>query len=284
MSAIDPDQLRSQMRERWERSAVGWERAADDVRRFGMPVATAMIEGARLQPGLRVLELAAGPGDVGLLAAELIRPGGTLIFTDGAEAMVDAARRRAAALGIDNAEFRQMELEWIDLQTASVDRVLCRWGLMFAVDPGASLSEMRRVLAPSGRVALAVWDEAAQNPWATIPTRTLVELGHVEPPDPAAPGMFAQAAPGVLEDLLQSAGFVEVEVERVDVERGATDVDAYIRETVELSSPFSEALSGMDDEQRRAVRSRIGELAQPYARPDGSLRLPGRSLVAAAAA
>src|SRR6267378_3461589 len=68
---------------------------------------------------------------------------------------------------------RELELQWIDLETATVDAVLCRWGLMFAPDPGASLQEIRRVLRPGGRVALAVWAEPERNPWATIPTRAL---------------------------------------------------------------------------------------------------------------
>ena len=53
------------------------------------------------------------------MAAELVQPGGTLISSDGAEPMIEVARARAAQLGIDNVEFRQLELEWIDLETAS---------------------------------------------------------------------------------------------------------------------------------------------------------------------
>src|SRR5206468_183360 len=117
----------AEMAERWERAAAGWGRLADRVRAWGMPVSVWMIEHLGLQPGQRVLELAAGPGDTGFLAAELIAPGGALISSDASSAMLDVARARAEALGIANAEFKQLELEWIDLPTASVDAVLCRW-------------------------------------------------------------------------------------------------------------------------------------------------------------
>jgi hypothetical protein len=73
VSAGDPDLQRAEMLERWELAAAGWGKRAVRTRAWGMPVSIWMIEHAELQPGLRVLELAAGPGDTGFLAAELIR-------------------------------------------------------------------------------------------------------------------------------------------------------------------------------------------------------------------
>ena len=198
--------------------------------------------------------------------------------------MLEVARARAAELGIENVEFKRIELEWIDLDTASVDVVLCKWGLMFAVDPEAALREVRRVLRPGGRIALAVWDEPPVNPWATIPTRALVELGHTAPPDPDAPGMFALARPGRLQDLLEAAGFLEVVVESVEPPRAFASVEEYIAETHDLSSMFGEVFDPLSDEQRAAVVARVAELARAVRRGRRSLRLPARSLVAAAEA
>jgi SAM-dependent methyltransferase len=105
VSTVEPDEQRAASREGWERAAAGWGKRADRVRDWGMPVSVAMIDALVLQPGQRILELAAGPGDTGFMAAELIQPGGTLISSDGAEAMVEVARQRAAEAGIDNVEF-----------------------------------------------------------------------------------------------------------------------------------------------------------------------------------
>ena len=279
---MSTDELRAEMLARWERAATGWGKHAQRMREFGMPVSAWMLDHARLQPGQRVLELAAGPGDTGLLAAELIRPGGTLLSTDAAETMLEVARARAAAFGIENVEFKRMDIEWIDLDTASVDVVLCKWGLMFSTDPESSLREARRVLRPGGRIALAAWDDPAANAWATIPNRTLVELGHAEPLDPDAPGMFILAAPGRLRELLDAAGFIDVVVETVETPRSFTGVAEYVAETAEISSVFGEAFDPLADEQRAAVVRKIAELAKPYTAADGQVKFLGRSLVAAA--
>jgi SAM-dependent methyltransferase len=273
-----------QILERWERSAAGWSAEADSIRDFGMPVSAWMIEQLRLQPGQRVLELAAGPGDTGFMAAELVSPAGSLISSDAAEPMLDIARDRATRMGVENVEFKQLNLQWIDMDAASVDAVLCRWGLMFVSDPGPALQEIRRVLRPGGRAAVAVWAGPELNPWATIPTRALVELGHAEPPDPTAPGMFVLADADRLRELLDSAGFIEADVELVALSRPAPDVEEFVDETLALSSPFAEVRERLSNEQWGEVKARIAGLAEPFIQADGSLRFPATSLAAAASA
>jgi ubiquinone/menaquinone biosynthesis C-methylase UbiE len=284
VSADEADRQRAEMRARWERGSVGWARHADSLQAFGMPVSAWLIEQLRLQPGQHVLDLAAGPGDTGFMAAELVAPGGRLTSSDASDGMLRVARSRAAQQGIDNAEFRRLELEWIDLETASVDAVVCRWGLMFASDPSAALQEVRRVLKPGGRVAMAVWDSPGVNPWATVPTLTLVQLGHIEPPDPTAPGMFVLADRKRLQSLLEEAGFTEVVVDTVDVRRPSAGVEEYFAETADLNPMFLELRERLSEEQWDEIKARVAEQLEPFVGDDGSLRLSGRSLVAAASA
>ena len=284
MSATEPDEQRALSREAWERAAAGWGNRAERIREWGMPVSVAMIDGVGLQPGQRVLELAAGPGDTGLMAAELVRPGGTLISSDGAEAMLAVARERAAQAGVDNVEFRQLELEWIDLETASVDAVLCRWGIMLIVDREAAAQEMRRVLKPGGRAAFAVWDVPARNPWATIPGQAMIALGHSERPDPNAPGMFALAEDGQLAELLESAGFVDVEVTAVVLDREYARAQDFIDETIEVSPMWGKVYAQLDDAQRRELSEAVIGALGDFTAADGAVSLPGSSLVAIAAA
>jgi SAM-dependent methyltransferase len=280
----EADTVRAEMLDRWERAAQGWGIRAGSVRDMGMPVSAWLIEHLAPQPGQTLLELAAGPGDTGFMAAELVVPGGKLISSDAAEEMLSVARARAAELGISNVEFKRLELEWIDLEAASVDGVLCRWGVMLTLDPGAAMREIRRVLRPGGHVALAVWDAPEVNPWMTIPSRALVELGLVEPPDRAAPGPFALSDAGRLRELLGDAGFSEVVIDTVGITREYESIEAFLAETLDLSQTFGEVHRGLQSEAQHEVASRVTALAAPWIVDGGRVRLAGLSLVAAAEA
>ncbi len=280
--ATDSDTLRAELLERWEQAAGGWGRRAERVREMGMPVSAWMIEHLELAPGQRLLELAAGPGDTGFMGAELIEPGGRLICSDAAEEMLAGARERAGQLGGTNVEFKRLELEWIDLPTADVDRVLCRWGVMLVVDPAAALREIRRVLRPGGRAAVAVWDAAERNPWMTVTARALVELGHATPPDPTAPGPFALSGDGVLDGMLADAGFTDVRVDAVELEREYANVGQYLEEQLDLSHFFADTHAKLSETEWAKVTATVAELAEPHLSADGRLQLAGRSLVAIA--
>lgn len=283
----DPEEQRASILDGWEHAAAGWGRRAQRIRDWGMPVSTWLIEQLSLQPGQRLLELASGPGDTGFLAAELIAPGGTLISSDAAEGMVQLARARAGELGIRNVnvEFKQLELEWIDLPTASVDAILCRWAYMLTVDPAAAMREARRVLAPGGRFALAVWARDEENPWSTILTDALVQGGYMDPVDrTASPGIFSLADPERLQEMLEEAGFVDVLVESIDVMRDYGAFEEFWDESLDLSPSLSIALERLTDEQRDDVMRRGRSLVDPYADGAGAIHLPGVSLVASASA
>jgi SAM-dependent methyltransferase len=280
---VDPQEFRAEQLAGWERAAAGWAKQAPRLRDISAPVSEWMVEHLALEAGQTVLELAAGPGDTGFSAARRVAPG-RLISSDATEAMLELARRRAQEQGIENVEFRRLQLEWIDLPTASIDAVLCRWGLMLLIDPGAAAGEIRRVLRPGGRVALAVWDEAERNPWATIPGRALVELGHAEPPDPGQPGMFTLAAPGKLRGLLESAGFLDVVVEGVAVDRVYPGTEAFLAETRDFSRIFADAWKRLTEAERAELTETIARKLGSFQQEDGSLLIPGHTLVAAARA
>ena len=280
----DRAEYRQASRDRWSRAAAGWGQQADGLQAAVMPVSAWMVEAIHPQPGHTVLELAAGPGITGFLAAELVEPGGRLISTDFAEPMLEVARQRAARLGLDNVEFRVVDAESIDLDTASVDAVLCRWGYMLMADPGAAFSETRRVLRPGGRVALSAWDGPEHNAWAAAPMIALVQRGLVPLPDPDDPGMFAFAKPGRIEGLLGDAGFLDVHVDTVEVEMAYDDLDHFLAITTDCSRPVADALDGLDAAARAEVEAAVGDGLADFRAQDGSIRVPGRTLVATASA
>jgi SAM-dependent methyltransferase len=278
----DPETFRVESRQRWEEVAPGWGRRREAMQRAALPVSEWMIDAIAPQPGHTILELAAGPGDTGFLAAELVEPGGKLISTDGAEAMVEIARRRAAELGLDNVEHRIMEAEWIDLPTASVDAVLCRWGFMLLADPETALRETRRVLKSGGRLALAAWDAPEHNPWSALIGAELAARGLVERGGPDEPGMFAFAPPGRAAALLDSAGFEDVVVDAVDFEFTAPSFDEWWESQFDLSMMIVRALAPLGPDEVDEVHDAVAARYAPYADETGALQMPARALVAAA--
>ena len=274
-----PD-YRQQSRARWGESAKAWEAHAEQIRRATMPVSRWMIDAIGPQPGDTLLELAAGPGETGFLAAELIRPGGTLISSDVSPEMLNIAQRRAEELKLDNVRFKQIDADTsIDIEAASIDAVLCRWGYMLMADPNTALRETRRVLKSGGRVALAAWADPRDNPWVSVIGRELTARGLAEPPEPDEPGQFTWAAEGVIAEHLADAGFVEYEVDSVSFSERYASFEEYWETHSTMSSRMREALAAADAEAveglREAVREQVG---------DGEFELGAKTWVAVAKA
>jgi SAM-dependent methyltransferase len=233
-----------------------------------------MIDAVDPQPGQRVLELAAGLGETGFLAAELVAPVGGLITSDQADAMLDGARKRAGELGLTNVEFQVLNAEWIDLPVASVDIVLCRWGYMLMVDPAAALVETRRVLRPDGHAALAVWDSLDRNPWAFHPAAELIERGLTQPPPPGAPGPFALGDKLRVRELLEHAGFQEVWVQRLDLTQKVASFEEFWDTTLDLSRNFHDAVLSRPEAEIADIRASLAKRLAEFTAADGSLEIP----------
>ena len=280
-----PDDYRAESRKRWGAQAGGWDARRDVMRTASMPVSAWMIDAIDPQPGQQLLELAAGAGDTGLLAAELIAPSGTLICSDFSPEMLAVAHRRAEELGVTNVRFKQIDAETsIDLQAASLDGVLCRWGYMLMADPEHALRETRRVLKPGARVALAAWAGPDHNPWSVLPMRAMVERGLAEPPAPGVPGQFAWGEEGRIAEHLDAAGFAEHHVEPLDFSYAYRSADDWWDAQVDLSFGFSTALGRAVPDDVAAVRAAVEREAERFAQDDGTLSIPARTWVGWAAA
>jgi ubiquinone/menaquinone biosynthesis C-methylase UbiE len=275
---------RSASLERWASAAGGWGRHREILQAAARPVSGWLVDAIEPQPGHRVLELAAGPGDTGFLAAELIAPGGTLISSDAVEEMLQLARARAAELGLSNVEFQTIDAEWIDLPTATLDGVLARWGYMLLADPETALRETRRVLRPGGRVALAAWSDPAENPWVAVAMQEVRAMAGVEEPDLDAPNMFAFRDPDRIRALLEETGFTDIVVDQVDIVFRYPDLDEWWDVALDLSTNLAEQVGALTPAQRDDLRDAIDARLAEFVAADGGVALPGRTHVAAASA
>ncbi len=260
---------RQQSRSAWGAVARGWYARRDEIWKASRPVTEWMVRRLDPQPGDTVLELAAGLADTGLMAARLVGRSGRVIVTDFTPEMLAAARRRAEELGVQNAKFRVLDAERMDLETDSVDGVLCRWAYMLMIDPQAAFAETRRVLRPGGRLAFSVWAARERNPALSLAGRILAELGHVPPPDPEAPGPFFMADTGRIRELVVGAGFAEPAIEEVHFHRQFINQDTYWRFLIETSATTSPVLRSLPPEAQDTVRERLHEAARPFHSGEG---------------
>ncbi len=260
---------RQQSRATWSAVAPGWYAQREVLWKASRQVSEWMVRRLDPQPGDTVLELAAGLGDTGLMAARLVGESGRVIITDFAPEMVAAARQRAQELGVENAEFRLLDAERMDLGTDSVDGVLCRWGYMLMIDPATACAETRRVLRPGGRLAFSVWAARERNPAILLAGRVLVQLGHVPPPDPEEPGAFVMADLERIRKLIVGAGFAKPEIEEIPFRWRFANQDAYWRFLIEASASVSPVLRSLLPEAQDTVREQVHEAAWPFHSGEG---------------
>ncbi len=280
------DQLRADLRERWERSAEFWETGNANFQRASQPVSDWIVQHLHPEHGGRLLELAGGIGEISVAIAGRLGPGGTIVCSDGAEAMVEAARRRAQQAGVEPPliEHRQIELEWIDAAAASFDGIACRFGVMLCVDPEAALREARRVLRPGGRIALAVWARADQNLWLSGSALAAIAAGHMERPAPGTPGPFALGSADRLRELLAAAGFQAIETEPVAITIEEDSLDALWERSLESSDALRDLVAGLTPAEHYRLRDAVDEIWAPFTSDDGSVAIPGLALCATAEA
>lgn len=270
--------IRSRVHRMWGAVAPAWGTYADFTDRRGRELAERLLLLSAPRPGERVIELACGAGGVGLAAAVLVGAGGEVIVSDIAEEMTDIAARRARDAGLGNVHARVLDLEEIGEADATVDVVLCREGLMFAINPARAVGEIHRVLRPGGRFAASVWGPRTQNPWlALIMDAVAAEVGSPMPP-PGIPGPFALEDADRLKRLLVDEGFAAVTLSELPVPLRAASLDEWWVRSSSLSGPVSARLAAMADEAKARLRSRLQEAVRPYEDSAG-LQFPGLALV-----
>jgi SAM-dependent methyltransferase len=278
---VDADDYRRSSHEVWEAMAPGWERRRAELADALTPVREWLIRALGPKPGETVLELGAGTGETGFAVAAILGDNGQLISTDFAPEMVEVARRRGTELALGNIAYRVIDVEHIELDSASVDGALCQSAYMLAADPAAALAETRRVLRPGGRLALSVWGAPERNPWASIGGAVLIERGHMPPPEPGAPGVFSMASEKRTRALLDGAGFRRIRIAEVPVRFGFRSLEHYEQWVIDVGGAFAVVVRGLPEEEREVLRARLGEAFAPFA-VDGGYELPGAALCAVA--
>jgi SAM-dependent methyltransferase len=266
----------------WTEVAPSWDARRGHIERMKEPLTLRLLDDLDLRPGNRVLELGAGTGELARRLAERVGPDGSVIASDVATGMVDLIGGTVA--GLPNVTVAEIDGGDIRLPDASLDAVVFRMGLMLVDEPERVLRECRRVLAPGGRLGLAVWAGPEHNPWMTCVGMAAMMNGLVSGGPPTGPGgPFSMADGAALERLVRDAGFTGVTVEAIDTPATFASADEHFETVMALAPPLAAAFAAAPENARAAARSTASDLVARH-RTDVGWLVPGRALLCIARA
>ena len=257
--------------------AAGWSENAPAYHRLTgritARVADAILDAARVGPSMRVLDVGCGTGD--LCAAAAAR-GARLVGVDLAVGMVRAAR--AAHPGLD---FRCADAEALPFADASFDAALAAFVVNHVPRPERAAAELRRVLVPGARAAVAMWAGPERVAFLGVLEEAMRAAG-VRPPEAVPPGppAFRFADEGQLRALLGGAGLEHVVVSEVGFAHAIPDVDELWDGVQSGSVRTAAQLRALADDERARVRSALEALLADR-RSSGGLELETAVKIAA---
>ncbi|MEO6276869.1 class I SAM-dependent methyltransferase [Roseateles sp.] len=257
-------------RTHWDAAAQGWDEHTPALHAWLRQTTDAMIAMAGVQPGARVLDVAAGAGDQTLDLAERVGPAGAVVAVDLSPALVALAEQRARRAGFAQVRCCVGDGEALPVESASFDAAVCRLGLMLFPDPLQGLREMHRALRPGGRVCTVVFSAPLRNPCITTLMSTALRHAGLPPRDPATPGgLFSLSRPGQIDGLFHEAGFRDVATTAIDSVFPMPSVDAYLHFIRSSASPILQILAGLGEDRARAAWADIREQLLAFSTPTG---------------
>ena len=261
----------------------GWDRASSSYERYWQtqlqPALDLVLTTADLQPGENVIDVACGTGLVTLPAAARVAPGGRVLGTDLSPKMVADLERNATAVGLTNVEIACCDAEHLDVEHLDVDGMfdvaLCSLGLMYVPAPDMAACELHRALRRGGRTVVSVWGARHNCGWAE-----LFPIVDARVSSDVCPMFFALGTSGSLTTILATAGFVDIEETRLQVELAYAD-DAEALGAAFLGGPVALAHSKFDEATRRSAYAEYLASLADFADGNG-YRVPGEFVVASA--
>ena len=270
-TATEPNFASSEYAEQWRRGKRLRGEASEAATKM-------MLDLANLQVGDRVLELAAGMGDLAVMTARRVGPNGFVLATDISTSMLNLAAETVREAGLTNVETRIMDAENLDVAPDSFNAALCRFALMHFPDRTKALAGVYRALKSAGRFAVAVWSTAEKNPLHGLPLAIVSRLAKIPAPSPGQPGMFAFSGEGVLEKCLTTAGFRDVAVRAVPAQRHFPSTAEAVSAIKDSFPRLQTLLAKLSNSDRALAWNEIERQLRQFEGPNG-FEAPGEWLV-----
>jgi SAM-dependent methyltransferase len=262
-TTFDPVNYKETTRVQWQDAAEAWHRWDPVFDRWLGPATELMLDIAGVQEGARVLDIAAGSGGQSIAAA---RRSATVLATDISSNILDHAEAAARAAGVATVATRVMDGESLDVEPGSFDAAISRLGLMYLPDKQAALAAAARALRPGGRYAALVFAEPDRNRFFSVPISIIRTNAELPPPVPGMPGPFSAVGLG---DLLEAAGFRDVEVHRVEAPLELADAAECTRLERESFGALHQMLAGLTEAEREATWAEIELALREFEGPAG---------------
>jgi SAM-dependent methyltransferase len=249
----------------------GWERVASSYRDAFSSLTTQsigpLLDAVGAGPGMRLLDVACGPGDA---TAAAVKRGTHATGMDFAAAMVALATRRHPGV-----TFRQGDAEALPFDDGSLDAVIINFGVLHFARPDLAIAEAHRVLASGGRLALTVWASAEKCEGMGIVHRAIESHGRLDISLPEGPPFFRFGDPDEARLALARAGFVDIALDelplvwRLPAPEALLDafLEGGVRTRGMLKAQTPQALeairAAVTAEAARRMRGDLVELAMP---------------------
>lgn len=247
--------------------AAGWGQKAAGYDAFLGKLTSRVVDalldaaGVGASAGVRVLDLATGPGYAASAAAER---GADVVGVDVAEAMVELARRRAPEV-----EFRVGHAEALPFGDRSFDAVVGNFAVMHFGRPDRAVGECVRVLKPGGRLALTAWGEPKSARMVGVFLDAIAEVGATPPSaTPAGPSFFQYSDDERFAALLQDSGLRDVEVRTIGFNHALTTADELWDGLLDGTVRTAALVQGQPDETRQRIHAAFSRLVDEYRRGD----------------
>jgi ubiquinone/menaquinone biosynthesis C-methylase UbiE len=266
---FDPIAYKATTREQWQEAAEAWHRWGPQLEAWLGEATEAMLDLARIGPGDRVLDVAAGAGGQSIAAARRVGAEGRVLATDISSNILEYAERDAHAAGLANVATQVMDGEEIEVDEGTYDAVISRVGLIYFADQQRAVAGIRRALRPGGRVAAIVYSTPERNEFFSIPVSIIRRRAQLPPPAPGQPGPFSLGAEGVLAAACEAAGFREVETRLVPAPLRLPSTAECVRFERESFGALHQMLGGLEQAAREEAWEEIEEELGRFEGPDG---------------
>ena len=203
--------VNAKQHELWNtQTADYWVRQKSALDKLLQPLTDLLLEAADLSGSEQVADIGCGTGATALQIASALDDSGHVIGIDISKKLIQSAVCTAEEAGIKNVSFIEADAARFEFDKAQ-DLLISRCGVMFFGDLIKAFSRLRKGLKPGGRLLLAVWCAPEENEWYQFPMQCVEAFSESHnSPDYDAPGAFTLAKEARVRDILNNAGFTDI--------------------------------------------------------------------------